>query len=81
MTPQLKAVLKDPLTIAGAVIAVLSAISQGTLVLPDYIPAHVAVGLRQTDAFIVGIWVLVTPILFGMKAYSSPVISSNVPAR
>lgn len=72
MNEQLKAALKDPLVIISALIAVLSAIAQGTLPLPIDIPGHVAASLRSWDGFVVGCWLLATPVLFGMKTPVPP---------
>jgi hypothetical protein len=50
----------DPTTgliISGAV-GVLDAIAKGTLALPDYVPAAATHAIQQTDAFIVGVFVL-----------------------
>jgi hypothetical protein len=61
----------DPTTglvVSGAV-AVLDAIAKGTLALPDYVPAAATHAIQQTDAFIVGVFVLaVAPLI---SAFSS----------
>jgi len=61
----------DPATglvIAGAV-AVLDAIAKGSLALPDYVPAAATHAIQQTDAFIVGVFVLaVAPLISALSS-------------
>ena len=61
----------DPTTglvIAGFV-AVLDAIAKGSLALPDYIPAAATHAIQQTDAFIVGVFVLaVAPLISALSS-------------
>ena len=71
----------DPTTglaIAGGV-AVLDAIAKGSLSLPDYIPAGVVHAIQQTDAFIVGVFVLaVAPMISALSsAKSGPLVAKT----
>jgi hypothetical protein len=61
----------DPTTglIVSGVVAVLDAIAKGALALPDYVPVAATHAIQQTDAFIVGVFVLaVAPMI---SAFSS----------
>ncbi len=73
----------DPTTglaIAGGV-AVLDAIAKGTLALPDYIPASVVHVIQQTDAFIVGVFVLaVAPMISALSSNKPGPFINDQPA-
>ncbi len=62
---------KTGLVVAGAV-AVLDAIAKGSLALPDYVPAAATHAIQQTDAFIVGVFVLaVAPLISALSSDKS----------
>ena len=79
--------LTDPKTQtwAAAIIAILSAIAQGTIKLPINIPANVVEVIQSWDTFIVSVWIIATPILFGVSKgagpWAAPPDHPNLPSR
>ncbi len=69
--PAMKLPAIDPTTglIVSGVVAVLDAIAKGALALPDYVPQYVAHAIQQTDAFIVGVFILaVAPLISALSS-------------
>ncbi len=61
----------DPTTglIVSGVVAVLDAIAKGALALPDYVLQSVAHAIQQTDAFVVGVFILaVAPLISALSS-------------